>query len=113
MARATARPGRGRRRDAGTGGSRMQPPSVSPFDTAPLGGAPRVRPWMRPAIATPVRTSAPAVVVLVEAEAGSAGAFGGGVPVGGGEVLGVGMFLADSDQALQAAPGTLEGRALL
>src|SRR5215216_4635163 len=56
--------------------------------------------------------SAPAVVVLVEAEAGSAGAFGG-VAVGGGQVLGVGVFLADADQALQAAPGALERGALL
>ena len=54
----------------------------------------------------------PAVVVFVEAEAGSAGAFGG-VSVGGGDVLRVGVFLTDADQALQAAPGAFEGGALL
>ena len=52
-----------------------------------------------------------AAVVLVEAEAGAAGAFGG-FPVGGGD-LGVGVVLAAADQAFKAAPGPFEGGALL
>ena len=52
-----------------------------------------------------------AVVVFVEAEAGPAGTFCG-VSVGGRDVLWVGVFLTDADQALQAAAGAFEGGAL-